>query len=78
MKKETASEVGATGAGLVSGGMLGSTLGVVGFFGGAPLTIPLALVTGGACWGYVKYKNLRKENARLKAQIAQDARDAAP
>ena len=70
MKKETLTEVGATSAGLVSGGMLGSTLGVVGFFGGAPLTIPLALVVGGGCWGYTKYKNLCKENARLKARIA--------
>ena len=78
MKKETASEVGAAGAGVGLGAVIGSGIGVAGIFGAAPATVPLAILAGGICWGYAKYKNVRKENIRLKAQVAQDIRDAAP
>ena len=54
------------------GAVLGSSIGVVGAFGGIAATLPLAVVVGLVGYGFAKIRNLRKENARLKALIAED------
>lgn len=78
MKKETITEIGAAAGGAGAGAAIGSSLGVVGIFGGVAATWPLALIACAGGYGFVKIKNLRRENARLKALIAQELKDAAP
>ena len=72
MKSKSLQEVSAAGAGAGVGAVLGSTIGVVGIFGGLAATWPLAVVFGVGSFGFVKIKNLQKENARLKSLIAED------
>lgn len=72
MESRSLQEAAAAGAGVGIGAGLGLSIGVVGVFGGIAATWPLALLVGAGSYGFVKVRNLRKENARLKALIAED------
>lgn len=72
MESKSLQETVAAGAGAGLGAVLGSTIGVVGVFGGMAATWPLALVLGAGSYGFIKIRNLRIENARLKSLIAED------
>ena len=72
MQGTVAAEAGTAVAGAGFGAAVGSTIGVVGVFGGMAATWPLALIVGAGGYGFAKIRNLRKENARLKALIAED------
>lgn len=72
MKKETITELSVAAGGAGAGAALGTGIGIAGIFGAAPATIPLALIVGGVGWGYAKIRNLRKENARLKALVRRE------
>lgn len=72
MKNKSIQEVASAATGVGVGAAIGSTIGVVGIFGGIAATWPLALALGAGGYGFTKLRNLRRENARLKALIAED------
>lgn len=72
MERESIQEAGAAATGAGLGASIGSAIGVVGVFGGLAATWPLAIIFGAGGYGFVKIRNLRKDNARLKALIVED------